>query len=133
MSLCAQASCALIRGNGWLSIKYNGLGSTRQRGLGDRAGGRASRCSVPGCVPSAKLSITRCEPEPVKWIFSTKMATHKALTLFKLNSHAKMAPDNHRLTHPRADVETADHEEASLVSRRLKSTAPATMKLLACS
>ena len=27
-------------------------------------GGRASRCSVPGCVPSAKLSITKCEPEP---------------------------------------------------------------------
>jgi hypothetical protein len=29
----------------------------------------------------------------VKWIFSTKMALHKALVLFKLNSHAKMAPD----------------------------------------
>jgi hypothetical protein len=29
----------------------------------------------------------------VKWIFSTKMAQHKALVLFKLNSHAKMAPD----------------------------------------
>jgi hypothetical protein len=30
----------------------------------------------------------------VKWIFSTKMAQHKALVLFKLNSHAKMAPDS---------------------------------------
>jgi hypothetical protein len=30
----------------------------------------------------------------VKWIFLTKMAQHKALVLFKLNSHAKMAPDN---------------------------------------
>jgi hypothetical protein len=30
----------------------------------------------------------------VKWIFSTKMALHKALVLFKLNSDAKMAPDN---------------------------------------
>jgi hypothetical protein len=29
----------------------------------------------------------------VKWIFSIKMARHKALVLFKLNSHAKMAPD----------------------------------------
>ena len=29
----------------------------------------------------------------VKWMFSTKMAQHKALVLFKLNSHAKMAPD----------------------------------------
>jgi hypothetical protein len=29
----------------------------------------------------------------VKWIFSTKMAQRKALILFKLNSHAKMAPD----------------------------------------
>ena len=29
----------------------------------------------------------------VKWIFSTKMALHKALVLFKLNSHAEMAPD----------------------------------------
>jgi hypothetical protein len=29
----------------------------------------------------------------VKWIFSTKMAQHKALILFKLNSHAKTAPD----------------------------------------
>jgi hypothetical protein len=30
----------------------------------------------------------------VKWIFSTKMAQHKALILFKLNSHAKTAPDS---------------------------------------
>jgi hypothetical protein len=30
----------------------------------------------------------------VKWIFSTKMAQRKALILFKLNSHAKMAPDS---------------------------------------
>jgi hypothetical protein len=29
----------------------------------------------------------------VKWIFSTKMAQHKALILFTLNSHAKTAPD----------------------------------------
>jgi hypothetical protein len=29
----------------------------------------------------------------IKWIFSTKVARHKALVLFKLNSHAKMAPD----------------------------------------
>ena len=43
---------------------------------------------------SAKLSITRCEPEPVKWILSIKMALHKALVLFKLSSHAKMAPDS---------------------------------------
>jgi hypothetical protein len=32
----------------------------------------------------------------VKWIFSTKMAQRKALILFKLNSHAKMAPDTLR-------------------------------------
>jgi hypothetical protein len=36
---------------------------------------------------------TESEADPVKWIFSTKMAQHKALVLFKLNSHAKMAPD----------------------------------------
>jgi hypothetical protein len=38
----------------------------------------------------------------VKWIFSTKMAQHKALVLFKLNSHAKMAPDTGRRGSPPA-------------------------------
>jgi transposase len=28
--------------------------------------GLASRCSVPGCVPSTTSSITKCEPEPLR-------------------------------------------------------------------
>ena len=36
---------------------------------------------------------TENEAEPVEWIFSTKMAQHKALVLCKLNSHAKIASD----------------------------------------
>jgi hypothetical protein len=38
-----------------------------------------------------KPTSTESEADPVKWIFSTKMAQHKALILFKLNSHAKTA------------------------------------------
>jgi hypothetical protein len=38
----------------------------------------------------------------VKWIFSIKMATHKALVLFKLHSHAKRVFFTFRAHWPRA-------------------------------
>jgi hypothetical protein len=40
-----------------------------------------------------KPTSTESEADPVKWIFSIKMAQHKALVLLQLNSHAKMVPD----------------------------------------
>jgi hypothetical protein len=62
-----------------------------------------ARSRSPICVVAhtPRLSVrrmfspisTESEADPVKWIFSTRMAQHKILILFKLNSHAKMAPD----------------------------------------
>ena len=69
----------------------------------DERVGQATQTLDPRASTHPKLVTLENSYSQVKWIFSTKMALHKTLVLFKLNSHAKMAPDN-RLDHETVSV-----------------------------